>query len=220
MLMVNSELERNNLSRLFAVPEEKIFVAYNGADSTFAEATPDLFIERFGLKDFLLVVGWFDVRKNQLNFIRAMKSIDIPIVFIGDAVPGCLWYYEICREEATPNMHFVGTFKHSDPVFASAYAAADTLVMPSLCETPGKVALEAALAGAKLVITPRGSTKEYFKDFAAYVKPNNLKEMRRLVLETYEKPKDGVLRQHVLNNYTWEIVIEQRIKGYQLLMEK
>jgi len=43
-------------------------------------------------------------------------------------------------------------------MLASAYAACDVFVLPSMFETPGIAALEAGLAGAKIVITKYGGT--------------------------------------------------------------
>ena len=43
--------------------------------------------------------------------------------------------------------------------------------LPSWFETPGLAALEAALAGCSVVITPFGSTREYFGDLVEYARP-------------------------------------------------
>lgn len=221
MLTPNSEAEAKQLMRLFGIPKNKIYIAHNGADKSFSEAKPDLFANRFGLENFILVVGRFEPRKNQLNLIRALRGLDIPVVFIGEIIPGILdWYYNLCRQEAGENMHFItDPFEHSDPLFASAYAAADTLAMPSWCETPGKVAIEAGFAGTKLLVTTRGCTREYFREFATYVDPDDIAGIRKAIIDTYKQSKDLKLRDYLLKHYTWEAVIDERIKAYEYLLQ-
>ena len=49
---------------------------------------------------------------------------------------------------------WLGRLDHHDPLLASAYAAARVFALPSWFETPGLAALEAALAGCSVAITP------------------------------------------------------------------
>ena len=70
--------------------------------------------------------------------------------------------YDKCVKEAGSNVKFLGDLDHSSDMLRSAYAACDVFVLPGWFETPGLAALEAALAGAKVVATKGGSTKEYF----------------------------------------------------------
>ncbi len=67
---------------------------------------------------------------------------------------------------------WLGRLDHHDPLLASAYAAARVFALPSWFETPGLAALEAALAGCAVVITPYGSTREYFGDLVEYARPH------------------------------------------------
>ena len=68
---------------------------------------------------------------------------------------------------------------HDDPILESAYAAARVLALPSWFETPGLVALEAALAGTAVVVTPHGCTREYFGDRVGYARPDRPEEIAR-----------------------------------------
>ena len=221
LLFPNSVAEAKQVKNIFRIPEHKIVVVPNGVDKRFAEANPEEFIQKYGLSDFILYVGSFNERKNQLRLIRAMKDTDIPIVFIGEPQGiGGPEYYEKCKREASKNMFFLGYIHHDSSLLMSAYAAADTFVLPSLYETPGRSALEAGLAGAKVVITDGGCTKDYFQEYATYVKPNNLDSIRKGVLSTYyNKNKEPCLKDHILQNYAWEVVVKEIIKSYQTLIE-
>jgi glycosyltransferase involved in cell wall biosynthesis len=220
LLLPNSESEARQLTRFFQVPSEKIFVVPNGVDAAFEQARPDAFVERYGLKNFILCAGRIEPRKNQLNMIRALKGVDIPLVFIGDYVPAYANYYETCRREAGKNVHFLGRIPHGSDLLKSAYAAANTFLLASWLETPGLSALEAGLAGSKVVITAEGATREYFGDFAAYVAPHRLPEIRRVTLRTFECHPDGLLKEHIRKNYLWPVVAKKTLEGYQSLLSR
>ena len=115
-------------------------------------------------------------------------------------------------------MHFLGHIEHDSSLLASAYAACEVFTLTSWFETPGLCALEAALAGAKLVITDGGCTREYFKDMAIYAKPDDPNDIRRCVEKAYAMGDDGRLKRHVLDNYTWNKVAQATKKGYEKVM--
>lgn len=217
LLFPNSEMEARQLERYFHVPRERIFVVPNGVDASFAEAKPDGFIEKFGIKDFVLCVGRIEPRKNQLNMIRALNGTGIPFVIVGDYVKQYPAYYEQCRKEAGKNVRFLGAFAHKSGLLASAYAACNTFLLASWLETPGLAALEAALAGAKVVITEEGSTREYFKNHATYVSPENIRDIRDKTLKSFNDSRGARLKEHIAGCYLWTHVARKILEGYQRL---
>ncbi len=151
--------------------------------------------------------------------IRALKGVSKPFVLIGDYVPHYKNYYETCRREAGKNVHFLGAVDHASGLLASAYAAADTFLLASWLETPGLAALEAALAGAKIVITPEGATREYFGDYADYAAPENLREIRKKVEASLKKSKDHKLQNHVQQNFLWKNVAKKTLEAYERILK-
>ncbi len=218
LLYPNSECEARQLSRYFMMPKDKIFVVPNGVDPVFETASPDPFVHEYGLKNFILCVGRIEPRKNQLNMIRALKNIKVPLVFIGDYVHQYRDYYIACRREADSNVFFLQCMPHDSNLLASAYAACNTFLLASWLETPGLAALEAGLAGAKVVITSEGATREYFANYATYVSPVGLKQIREMTLRAYESPRNNNLRDHIRRNYLWERAAEKTLEGYQRLL--
>jgi glycosyltransferase involved in cell wall biosynthesis len=218
LLLPNSKTEAHQLKRYFGMPEKKISMIPNGVDPAFAEATPDFFIGKYGIQNFILIVGRIEPRKNQLNVIRALKGIKQDVVFIGDYVHDYKDYYDQCRKEASPNFHFLGPIPHDSGLLTSAYAACNTFLLATWLETPGLAALEAGLAGSKVVITNQGATEEYFKEFASYVSPDNLAEIREKTLQAFEQPKDQKLKEHIRKNYLWPVVAQQIIREYKRLV--
>lgn len=220
IIFPNSENEAVQISRLFAIPKSKMFVVPNGVDTKYSAARPDLFHKKYGLKDFVLSVGRVEPRKNQLNLIRAMKNVDRDLVLVGDCVSGCEGYYEKCRKEAGDRTHFLGHIVHGSDLLMSAYAACDVFVLPGWFETPGLAALEAALAGAKVVATEGGSTKEYFHDKVHYIRPNEVGDIHEKIEDALSEKGTRDLKGLVSGAFTWEKVAEKTIEGYEQVLKK
>jgi glycosyltransferase involved in cell wall biosynthesis len=104
---------------------------------------------------------------------------------------------------------------HESDLLASAYAACDVFVLPSLYETPGIAALEAALAGAKIVITGIGGTKEYFGQYAEYVEPTSVELIHHGITTALNKVSNNALREHVRREFLWERVAEKTVQVYR-----
>lgn len=218
LLLPNSLTEARKVSSDFAVKMEKNFVVPNGVDSKFMTATAELFYQKYGIRDFVLSVGRIEPRKNQLNIIKALKGTGIPLVIIGEPAYQPHPYYEACMREKDENVHFLGYINHDDPLLMSAYAACNTFVLASWYDTPGLVALEAGLAGAKLVITGKGSTRDYFTDYAAFVNPRSVGEIRSAVLEKFKQPRTEALKLHIARNFLWKHVGQKTLEAYQKLL--
>lgn len=218
LLLPNSQTEADQIARYFQVPREKITVIPNGVEPLYARATPEAFWERYKLKDFVLCVGRIEPRKNQLNMIRALSGLSVPVVFIGDIVPNYQGYADACRREAGPNIHFLGALPHDSELLISAYAACDTFVLATWLETPGLAALEAGLAGAKIVITREGATREYFKDYAHYVSPDRIPEIREGTLGSLKAFKNNRLKQFILEHYLWQQAAQKIKLAYASLI--
>jgi glycosyltransferase involved in cell wall biosynthesis len=218
LLLPNSTAEADQLVRYFGVSEKKIHVVRNGADERFAEADPRAFARRAGGYHFVLYPGRIEPRKNQLNFLRAMQGTNVPIVILGDAVPGHEAYYEACRREAGAPVKFLPRREHNDPLLASAYAACGCLALTSWFETPGLVALEAGMSGVPLVLPRGGSAEEYLGDRAEYVSPGDLRDIREKVLRALARPRDPELAQHVRQHYSWRAAARATREAYARLL--
>jgi glycosyltransferase involved in cell wall biosynthesis len=191
----------------FGIPENHVIVVPNGVEERFVHATSVLFEREYGIKNFILAVGNIGPeRKNILRLIEALESIDHPAAFIGhieDTPSG-----RACLERASrnPRLLIVGAIPHDSMLLASAYAACDVFVLPSQFETPGIAALEAGLAGAKIVITQLGGTKEYFGDDAIYVEPTSTENIAQGIQSALKNKKDNRLRTRIQKEFLWEKV--------------
>lgn len=218
LLLPNSQAEANQLVRYFGVKPQRIVAIPNGVDLKYASPDPRPFIDRYHLRDFFLCVGRIEPRKNQLALIRAHRGLEKPLVIIGEPVSSYPDYAKKCREEAGPNVHFLGALPHDSELLRSAYAACNTFVLPSWFETPGLAALEAGLAGAKVLITQGGSTREYFGDYVFYANPLCISDIRAKMKEVSNAPSNGKLSEHIRTHYLWDRVAEKTFSAYQSLL--
>lgn len=216
LILPNAEGEKQLLADLYGVPESKMAIVPCGVDDRFVGASPDPFRERYGIDNFLVCIGRFDPRqKNQLGLIRALKGADVPLVFIGRPITGAEEYLEQCQKEAPANTLFIDYLNPNEGLLASAFAAANTLVVPSFYEYPCMVAMEALLAGTKVAITTGGTTQETFKHYVSYFDPNSASDMRTSVLRTYETDMPEGAVEYARQTFLWNNVGRQLEKAYR-----
>ena len=216
IILPNSLMEARTIAKRFGIPIKKFHVVPNGVDKKFINAKPDLFIKKYKMRDFVLFVGRIDPRKNILRMIRAVKKLKLKTVIIGHTSPKLQYYLEMCKKEAEgADIHFLGSFPAESEILMSAYAAAKTFVLPSWFETPGLVALEAGLAGCNVAISSGGSTTEYFDKYAEYCDPSDQTSIERAIENAHKKYKNNSLKNHILKNFTWEIVAKRTIEAYK-----
>ncbi len=203
VVLPNSRLEATQLMRLFGLSEACIRVVPNGVLPEIGEATPEEFLGRYGEFPFVLSVGRIEPRKNTLGLIEVARRLGLPMVVAGEAPPGFEWYAAECRRAGGDGTTWLGRLDHDDPLLASAYAAARVFALPSWFETPGLAALEAALGGCSVVITPYGSTREYFGDLVEYARPERPGEIARALEKCWEDGAHPDLAKRVESRYLW-----------------
>ncbi len=217
IVLASTRMEADQIKRYFLIPEKKIRVVTYGTDEYFAHANKEVFIKKYALQNFILTVGRIEPRKNHLNLIRAMKGIDRKLVIIGEPVSHYQDYYQKCREEADSNVIFLGALPQNSNELRSAYAACDVFVLPSWCESPGLSALEAGLAGAKIVLTSGGTTKEYFKDMVEYLEPSSVTDIKNKIFYALEQKKSDLLKEYIQKRFLWQYTAQQTMEVYQSL---
>jgi glycosyltransferase involved in cell wall biosynthesis len=215
----NTQKEMTLVEKGLKISATRIKLLPNGVDERFYNSNPSMFVNKYGIKDFILYVGHIGwQRKNLLPLLKICQKIDKPLVLIGKVIQND--YGNQCLEiiKSRRNTILITDLEHADPTLASAYAACDTLVLPSYYETPGLVALEAGLAGAKIVITKYGGTDEYFQDYATYIDPRSAKSIRGGIIKSFEQKKNPALKEYIKNNFLWKHAAEKLLMIYQTLV--
>jgi glycosyltransferase involved in cell wall biosynthesis len=176
------------------------------------------FEERYGLRNFVLCVGRIEDLKNQLNLVKAMEGLGMPMVFVGSLNSAHRGYgKKVLREiSKRDNCHFLGQL--SREILASAYAAAKVHVLPSWFETTGLSSMEAGAAGCNIVSTDRGYAGDYFKDFAWYCDPSDLLSIRNAVTAAYDSPIRPGLGTHIRRKLSFQKMLDRFIQVYHELV--
>jgi glycosyltransferase involved in cell wall biosynthesis len=214
VLLPNSEAEADQLVRFFRARPDSIRVVPNGVDARFEASDPALFRTVHGPGDFILYAGRIEPRKNVLGLIRAARAVGRPVVVIGDAPPGREDYLAECRRLGAGLVSWYRGVEHDDPMLASAYAAAKVFALASWFETPGLAALEAALAGTAVVITPLGCTREYFGDGVNYARPDRPAEIAAALTTAWDQGPDLGLRRRIKGRFLWTNVAARTAEAY------
>jgi glycosyltransferase involved in cell wall biosynthesis/2-polyprenyl-3-methyl-5-hydroxy-6-metoxy-1,4-benzoquinol methylase len=218
LLLPNCRWELSALRRYFGPSDKPAHVVPNAVrPERFLHATPDAFVQRFGLRDFVLCAARIEPFKNQLMLIWALRDTDIPIVLAGKVSDS--EYGALCERWAGKNVHFVGEL--APDLLASAYAAARVHAMPSWAETPGLTSMEAALAGCAIVVGNQGAEREYFGDFAYYCNPADIDSVREAVLAAWEDrdvARREAFREYILKRYTWSETARVTAEAYEQIL--
>ena len=178
-----------------------------------AQGNRELFINEYGIEDFILCVGRLESRKNQMMLQLALEHVDIPVVYAAGG-----FTYQPDYADGVKNFKRKGNTlvleRLSSEMLASAYLAAKVHALPSWYELPGLVSLEAGVLGCNLVAANTGTTKDYLGEFGFYCEPDDPDSIRNAVLAAYYSPYRPEIGEH-LKQFSWEAATEKTIAVYE-----
>ena len=170
-------------------------------------------------KDFIVCVARISRRKNQMLLVNAVKGTNYKLLFVGKSSPGELDYYKqfVMAIRNNPNIEYIESLPNSE--LYKLYKVCRVSVLPSWFETPGLVSLEAGAMGCNIVITDKGTTRDYFGDMAYYF---DLTEdsLRAQLEKAYFEPRRKDLQKKILANYTWEEAAKKTLEGYLIALKQ
>ncbi len=176
------------------------------------EADPSLFVNAYGVKDFVLCVGRLESRKNQLMLLKALEHSEIPVVLAAGG-----FSYQPDYDRAVRSFKRTGKTiildRVSPEMLASAYKAAKIHALPSWYELPGLVSLEAARYGKNVVVTEAGTARDYFGDLAFYCEPSQESSILNAVMAAYYSPVSPKLAE-IARTFTWQASADATYKTY------
>ncbi len=176
----------------------------------------DLFRKETGLKDFVLCVGRFELRKNQLMLLKALEDSDMTVVFAGGGFSYQPSYADACRRfKRKGNTVFLDRLEPK--MLASAFQAARVHALPGWLELPGIVSLEAANLGTNVVVSDFGTPRDYLGDDAFYCHPGEPDSIRNAVEAAFHSPTKAGLRERVAK-FTWDRTAISVGETYQLVL--
>ncbi len=218
-IIAETKKEEYFIAHNYCISIDKLQVIPNGVDLFL---TNDKCIYDFVPKGkpYILCVGRFDRNKNQLSLIKAIKSLELNVVFIGSPhfTNDGKAYYQSCLEAAkdNSNIFFLGWVDSKSNLLQSAYANAELLVLPSFDETFGITLLEGGIAGAKLSFSKTLPIGEYscFSECRKF-DPRNIADIKRNVSLALTDLKNSRLKEEIRKTFSWDNIIKKYIDIYE-----
>ena len=172
-----SEATKRDLVEHLEIPEERVFVVYEGVDhDLFRPVTTRLLAD-----PYLLFVGSEHPRKNMITLLRAFATVkqdrrfrDLKLVKIGRAGRREAPFRETTLgavRELGLEGDVVFTEEVSDEALRAYYSGAECFVLPSLLEGFGLPPLEAMACGCPVIVANAGALPEIGGDAAVIVEP-------------------------------------------------
>ncbi len=207
IILPNSASENHRLCTDLKVVKD-FHVVPNGIDPVLFSNIPDVPREM----DKVLCVAQIYGMKNQHRLIEACKKLKLPLSIIGKAPPNHHTYYKYCKRLADNKVHFINFIPQKELI--THYAGSRIHALPSWFETTGLSSLEAGAMGCQLVVGEGGDTRDYFEGYANFCKAESLESIADALNKCLANDPDLSVRDHILNNFTWEIAARETLKAY------
>ncbi|MDQ6766854.1 MAG: glycosyltransferase [Candidatus Eremiobacteraeota bacterium] len=167
-------------------------------------------------KSGLMCIGRVETRKNQSGLCYALRNDDnVELNIVGASFnPGLV---QVCLK-LCPSARFHGKVPRQPMLEMLGRSEVHALV--SWCETAGIATLEAAAAGAKIVVGDRGAEVEYFGSDAEYADPADSDSIRAAVMRAFARPpryRGDPLDQRI-RRFTWRESAQETLRGYNLAL--
>lgn len=223
LFLPTTEIEQKKIMRIFNINNQSKFtVIPNGIEiPEITQNNSNVFLQKYGQAEFALFVGTIAPNKNLLKTIQTCLKLDLNLFIIGKPDPRYIDYFNLCQKEASAKVVFVGELDNNSKMLKDAYNLAKVVIIASDFETCSLVGLEAASYGTPVSITQFGGTKEIFQNYVQYLDPNDMNSILSSVKSSLSKKgRDEDLKQHVINNYSWNVIADRVIRQYKNLLDK
>jgi glycosyltransferase involved in cell wall biosynthesis len=190
-----SQFTKNEIEKIFRIPEERIEVVYNAIDERFlhghaSDSDREMIAERYQVTyPFVLYAGAIRPHKNVVRIIEAFSALknqlekeaqypDLKLIVIGDDLSSHPRLRRtVIRSGVQNDVRFLGFVPIE--VLRIFYDVAKVFVFPSLYEGFGLPPLEAMAHGTPVVASNSSSIPEVTGTAALLVNPENVFEIER-----------------------------------------
>lgn len=215
-----SVVEKNALTAAFLIGASRIYTIANGIAPRFFSANPQVFLQHSGLPaGFVLCVASVSPYKNQLRLAQALQGSGRQLVLIGSCAASDQPY--LAQLQALPQVHYLGSLAHDDPLLASAYAAAGLFCLPSLSEVMPLTVLEALAAGTPVVMTRHHALAlDAPAAVLRTVEPLAVAAMRQAIADSLQQPATASACQHTVQGLSWQAVARDLEGVYRQVLDQ
>lgn len=219
-IIPETRLEAQFIYEAYGINKDKMKIIPNGISNSLFGGNPVLAMREFGIKEkVILLPALIDRNKNQLSVICALRDTDIPVLIMGGCNPSAVAYMEQCKREATDNIKFTGWVQHGSPLWASCYALAKVVTLPSFHEIYGNSLFEGCAAGANVVVSNVLPIAEWGLDkLILSINPYSVRDIREKLIKAYNTPVSPELSVRVRNEYTWDAIVDKHLEVYQSVL--
>lgn len=218
-LVALGDVEKRSIMDAFRIDKESIRVIPNGIPERFFRGNPSTFRQATGIhSDFVLCVASINTYKNQLGLARALEGSGLPLVLIGPCQDHDRSYLgQLSRHS---HVRYLGGMDYTDPLLASAYAAATVFCLPSNSEVMPLSVMESLAAGTPVVMTRNHAMDvSGMREVCTEVCPSRPHEIGVAIHAFVESRPVAERCREAVRGFTWEAVAEQLRQCYQDVLQ-
>jgi glycosyltransferase involved in cell wall biosynthesis len=145
-----------------------------------------VFRESYGLNRYAIWPGIIEPQKNQLAAVRAFRDMDIDLIISGRVRDR--EYLTLCKQEAGSNVRFIPPMPFGSELHLSALMYSELFIELPF-DFPGTSALEAAVAGSKLLLTRCSWTEEMLGGICEQVVPDDVTAIQSAIDKVISNPE-------------------------------
>jgi len=223
-IIVPSQEVKNELSKTYGVPAQKVVAIYEGVEEKFKPVKQDAkILTKYGIvKPFVIYTGSVYPHKNIERLLYAIKQVNSrkDLALVVSCARDVFWkrlrkkVKEIGVEKF---VNLAGFIPDEDLVLI--YGQASAFVFPSLSEGFGLPGLEAMSAGVPLICSDIPVLRDVYGEAALFFNPYDPKDMAKNIAKVV---KDSKLRENLVKKgiaqskkYSWEKMATQTLKIYE-----
>jgi glycosyltransferase involved in cell wall biosynthesis len=212
-VIVPSFSTKKDLLKHYDVPQEKIYVTYEGVDDMNDDGTMPFAAS--AVDSYFLYVGNVYPHKNIDTLIDSFDMIkgNIFLVLVGRDN----YFYSRLKNKTRGNKRIIFTGEVNDRELVWLYKHAKATILPSFYEGFGLPAVEAMHAGSPLVVSDIPVFREICQDAPLYFNPRDSKElytkMSKLLITKDEHKVDR--GKQIASVYKWEKMAKETVKIYE-----
>lgn len=225
-ILVPSQSVKEELVKVYNLPEEKIVVTYEGVGEKFQKLEIGnqesvKILDKYGIrKPFVIYTGSVYPHKNIERLIQSIKLLNqLPITLVISCARNIFWerlrqkIQELGAEEFVNLVGFV-----PDEELAILYTQAEAFVFPTLSEGFGLPGLEAMACGCPVVCSDIAVLHEIYGEAAVYFNPLNVEDIAEKIKNVI---RDTEIRKMLIKKgfeqvkkYSWTKMAKETLKMY------
>ena len=228
-----SEFSKDDISKEFNYPKEKIFVTHLAAEDIYKPLNKSYCKEflksKYSIdKNFILYVGGYSPRKNIIGILEAFSLLDstirenLYVVITGKKGISYDIYMKRAEDLGIKSSVIFTDFIPLNhlPIF---YNACEFLVYPSFYEGFGLPPLEAMACGTPVIASNVTSIPEICSDSALLIDPSNIADlslsMNKLISDNSLKLSMIATGLKTSSKYSWENTTKNTLKAYSNIIK-